>query len=146
MEKVEVMATSHFTDTRIGSVTRKQRLFVPVNVAEDLHSIGMVEYPNGQATATKNPLIAALADGGGVLPVLLPVAQALQPKTVIRFQGQDGPQLPLTTVTEEQCLPMSSMPAINSGGEYMKKKRGRPSKANAGHKITAHPKVTDCTE
>ena len=146
MEKVEVICTSHFTDTRIGAVSRKQRLFVPAHVAEELHSIGLVEYPNGQATATKNPPIVALADGGGVLPVLLPAAQALPPKTVIRFQGQDGPQLQSMTATEEQCSPMSSMPAMNSGGESMKKKRGRPSKANAGHKITEHPKVTDCTE
>lgn len=146
MEKVEVVATSHFTDTRIGGVSRKQRLFIPAHIAEELHSIGLVEYPNGQATATKNPLIAALADGGGVLPVLLPVAQALPPKIVIRFQGQDGPQLPLTTVTEEPCSPMSSMLAMNSGGESMKKKRGRPSKANAGHKTNTLPENTESTE
>jgi hypothetical protein len=146
MEKVEVVATSHFTDTRIGGVSRKQRLYIPAHIAAELHSIGLVEYPNGQATATKNPLIAALADGGGVLPVLLPVAQALPPKTVIQYPRQGGQPSPSMTVTEEPCLPMSSMPATNSGGESMKKKRGRPSKANAGHKITAHPKIMESTE
>jgi hypothetical protein len=146
MEKVEVVATSHFTDTRIGGVSRKQRLFIPAHIAEELHSIGLVEYPNVQATATKNPLIAALADGGGVLPVLLPVAQVLPRKIVIQSVRQDGTLSPPMTVTEEQCLPMSSMPATNSGGESMKKKRGRPSKANAGHKITAHPKIMESTE
>jgi hypothetical protein len=139
MQKVEVIATSHFTDTRIGSVTRKQRLFVPVNVAEDLHSIGMVEYPNNQATATRNPQIGLLADGGGVLPVLLPVAQVLPRKIVIQSVKQDGTLSPPMTVTEEQCSPMSSMPAMSNGGESIKKKRGRPLKVNAGHKITAHP-------
>lgn len=134
MEKVEVVATSHFSDSRIGSVSRKQRLFIPVQVAEDLHSIGLVQYPNSQATAKRNPPIGLLAAGGGVLPASLPAAQALQPKTVIRFQGQDGPQFPLTTHTDGQALPMSSMPATNNGGESMPKKRGRPSKANAGPK------------
>lgn len=146
MEKVEVMATSHFTDTRIGGVSRKQRLFIPAHIAEELHSIGLVEYPNAQATATKNPPIAALADGGGELPVLLPVAQALPPKTVIRFQGQDGPQLPSMTATDEHCSPMSSTPATSSGGEFMKKKRGRPSKVSDGLKTNTQPKNMESTE
>lgn len=136
MEKVEVIATSHFTDTRIGSVTRKQRLFVPVNVAEDLHSIGMVEYPNNQATAKRNPQIGLLADGGGVLPASSPAAQALQPKIVRRFPAQDGQPSPSTTHTDAQALPMSSTPATTSGGESMQKKRGRPSKASYGLKMS----------
>lgn len=139
MEKIEVVATSHFSDSRIGSVSRKQRLFIPVQVAEDLHSIGLVQYPNNQATATKNPLIAALADGGGVLPASLPAGQALQPKTVMQFPAQDGQPSPSTTHTDEQALPTSSMPAISSGGESMPKKRGRPSKASAGLKTSKPP-------
>lgn len=146
MEKVEVVATSHFTDTRIGGVSRKQRIFIPAHIAEELHSIGLVEYPNGQATQQRNPQIGLLADGGAVLPASLPAAQALQPKTVIRFQGQDGPQLQSMTVTDERCLPMSSMPATSNGGESMKKKRGRPSKANAGLKITAQQTHLESTE
>lgn len=143
MEKVEVVATSHFTDTRIGGVSRKQRLFIPAHIAEELHSIGLVEYPNAQATATKNPLIAALADGGGVLPVLLPVAQALPPKIVIQYPQQDGASSQSMTAIEEPCLPMSCMPATSNGGESMKKKRGKPLKVSDGHKITAHPKIMD---
>lgn len=146
MEKVEVVATSHFTDTRIGGVSRKQRIFIPAHIAEELHSIGLVEYPNGQATQQRNPQIGLLVDGGAVLLASLPAAQALQPKTVMRFQGQDGQQLPSMTVTEEPCLPMPSMPATSNGGESMKKKRGRPSKASDGLKITAHPKDMDSTE
>lgn len=146
MEKVEVISTSHFTDTRIGAVSRKQRLFVPAYVAEELHSIGLVEYPNAQATATKNPLIEALADGGGVLPVLLPVAQALPPKTVIQYPRQDGTQSPSMTATEEHCSPMPSMPATSSGGEFMKKKRGRPSKVSDGLKTNTLPENTESTE
>lgn len=135
MEKVEVVATSHFSDSRIGSISRKQRLFIPVQVAEDLHSIGLVEYANpNSATAKKNPQTGPLAAGGGVLPASLPAVQALQPKTVMRFQGQDGPQLQSTTHTDGQALPMPSMPAISNGGESIPKKRGRPSKANAGPK------------
>jgi hypothetical protein len=139
MEKVEVVATSHFADSRIGSVSRKQRLFVPINVAEDLHSIGLVEYPNNQATATKNPLIGLLADGGGVLPASLPAVQALQPKIVMRFPEQDGQPSPSMTHTDAQALPMSSMPATINGGEFTPKKRGRPSKANAGPKTNKQP-------
>lgn len=139
MEKVEVVATSHFSDSRIGSVSRKQRLFVSVQVAEDLHSIGLVQYPNTQATAKKNPLIGLLADGGGVLPASSPAVQALQPKTVIRFQGRDGHQSPSMTHTDAQNLPMSSMPVISNGGEFMPKKRGRPSKANSGPKTNKQP-------
>lgn len=136
MQKVEVVAISHFSDSRIGSVSRKQRLFIPANVAEDLHSIGLVQYPNTQATATRNPPIGLLDDGGGVLPASSPADQALQPKTVMRFQGLDGPQSPSTTPTDEQVLPMSSMHVISNGGESMPKKRGRPSKANAGPKTS----------
>lgn len=146
MEKVEVVATSHFTDTRIGGVSRKQRIFIPAHIAEELHSIGLVEYPNGQATQQRNPQIGLLVDGGAVLLASLPAGQALQPKTVIRFRGQDGPQLQSMTATAEPCLPMPSMPAMNSGGESMKKKRGRPSKASDGLKITAQPKDMDSTE
>lgn len=146
MKKVEVISTSHFTDTRIGAVSRKQRLFVPVHIAEELHSIGLVVYPNAQATATENPQIEALVDGGGVLPVLLPVVQALPAKTVIRFQGQDGTLSPPMTVTEEQFSPMSSTLAMNNGGESIKKKRGRPSKANAGLKTNTQQENTELTE
>lgn len=146
MEKVEVISTSHFTDTRIGGVSRKQRLFVPAHIAEELHSLGLVEYPNAQATPTNNPPTEALADGGGVLLASSPVAPALQPTTVMRFQGQDGPQLPSMTATEEPSLPMSSTPVMNNGGESMKKKLGRPSKASAGHKTNTLPEDSESTE
>ena len=146
MEKVEVVATSHFTDTRIGGGSRKQRIFIPAHIAEELHSIGLVEYPNGQATQQRNPQIGLLVDGGAVLLASLPAGQALQPKTVMRFQGQDGPQLQSMTATAEPFLPMSSTPATSNGGESMKKKRGRPSKASDGLKITAQPKDMDSTE
>lgn len=145
MEKVEVVATSHFTDTRIGSITRKQRIFIPVQIAEDLHSIGLVEFPKTQATLQRNPQIGLLAAGGAVLLASSPVAQALQPKTVIRFQGQDGPQLPSMTHTDEQNLLMSSMPATSNGGESMPKKRGRPSKVSAGLKTIKHSENTEST-
>ena len=140
MEKVEVVATSHFSDSRIGSVSRKQRLLIPVQVAEDLHSIGLVEYANpNSATAKRNPPIGLLADGGGVLPASLPADQALQPKTVIQYPKLDGHPSPSTTHTDGQALPMSSMPAISNGGESMPKKRGRPSKTNAGPKTNKQP-------
>lgn len=143
MEKVEVVATSHFSDSRIGSVSRKQRLFIPVQVAEDLHSIGLVQYPNSQATAKRNPQIGLLAAGGGVLPASLPAAQALQPKTVIQYPKLDGHPSPSTTPTDAQALPMSSMPAISNGGESIPKKRGRPSKANAGPKTSKQPENSE---
>jgi hypothetical protein len=146
MEKVEVISTSHFTDTRIGAVSRKQRLFVPVHIAEELHGIGLVEYPNAQATATKNPPTALLADGGGELLASLPAVQALQPKTVMQFHAQAGPQSQSMTPTDEQNLPMSSTPATNNGGEFMPKKRGRPSKASVGPKTSTLPENTESTE
>lgn len=139
MEKVEVVATSHFTDSRIGSITRKQRLFIPAQVAEDLHSIGLVQYPKTPATLQRNPQIGPLAAGGAELLASSPAVQALQPKTVMRFQGQDGPQSPSMTPTDAQNLPMSSMPAMSNGGESMPKKRGRPSKASAGPKTIGQP-------
>ena len=147
MQKVEVIATSHFTDTRIGSVTRKQRLFVPVNVAEDLHSIGMVQYANPQAaTARNNPPTGLLAAGGGELPASLPAAQALQPKTVIRFPAQDGQPSPSMTATNAQDSLTFSMPVTGNGGESMPKKRGRPSKANAGPRTSKHPENSESIE
>ena len=146
MQQVEVVATGHFSDSRIGSVSRKQRLFVPINVAEDLHSIGLVEYPNAEATASKNPPIDKLVDGGGVLPVLLPAAQVLQPKTVMQFRALDGEQLQSTTLTDAQSLPMPSTPVISNGGESTLKKRGRPSKESAGLKTSKQPENTESNE
>lgn len=135
MQKIEVIATSHFTDTRIGSVSRKQRLLVPINVAEDLHSIGMVEYANPQAaTARNNPPTGPLAAGGGELPASLPVVQALQPTIVRQYHAQAGQSSPSMTPTSEPDSLTSSTPAISNGGESMPRKRGRPSKASAGLK------------
>ena len=135
MQKVEVIATGHFTDTRIGSVSRKQRLFIPVNVAEDLHSIGLVDYANPQAaTAKRSPPTGPLAVGGGELPASLPVGQALQPTIVRQYRAQDGQASPSTTRTNEPDSLMSSTPATSSGGESTPKKRGRPSKESAGLK------------
>jgi len=145
MEKVEVVATSHFSDSRIGSVSRKQRLFIPVQVAEDLHSIGLVQYPNNQATAKKNPQIGLLADGGGVLPASLPAVQALQPKTVMRFPAQDGQPSPSTTAGDShEALTFSTL-ATPSGGASTTKKSLKTSKASAGPKTKPPQSATAST-
>lgn len=43
MELISVICKAHFEDTRIGSVSRKQIVRVPLHVARELESLDLVE-------------------------------------------------------------------------------------------------------
>ncbi len=82
MELVDVIATAHFSDTRIGALSRKQRTSVPKHVAEELVKLGVVQYVNPPATVAQEPAQTAPAvDGEEPLSVSSPVDQVSTRKT-----------------------------------------------------------------
>lgn len=82
MELVDVVATAHFSDTRIGALSRKQRTSIPRHVAEELIKLGVIQYVNPPAAVAQQPAPTAPAvDGGEPLSVSSPVDQASLPRT-----------------------------------------------------------------
>lgn len=146
MELIEVIALSHFTDSRIGGASRKQKLRLPLEIAEQLESIGLVQRTNPTAATAIAPQQTAPQDvGGGESPVSLPAAPVSQPKTVTRLQGPDGPQLQLTTAGDShEALTFSTL-ATPSGGASTTKKSPKTSKANAGPKTKPPQSATAST-
>lgn len=51
MELIDVISLAHFDDPRVGAVSRKQRLRIPMPVAEHLVSLGVVQYVNPTSAA-----------------------------------------------------------------------------------------------
>lgn len=146
MEVVEVISKAHFTDTRIGAVSRKQRLRIYKAFAEELQALDLVEIvsPN-VASAAQSQQTAPLGAGGGESPALSPAAQA-SPETIVTSQesNPDGESSPSTTATvsaQEQTL---STPATASGGMSTKNQSEHPaSRANSGRKTKVRRVVTD---
>ena len=57
MEIVEVIALAHFEDSRVGALSRKQRMKIALPIAEQLVNMGLVAYVNPPvAVAQENPL------------------------------------------------------------------------------------------
>jgi len=118
MELVEVVATAHFTNTRIGAVSRKQRLRLPVMLAEELESLSLVKTLNPHSTTAADPRqTAPQVVGGGESSASSPADQA-SPETTATSQERnpDGESSPSTTATgfaKEQTL---STPATDNGG------------------------------
>ena len=65
MELIEVIAKSHFEDSRIGAVSRKQRLRIPKELAEFLVNLDLVDYINPPLALVKQPPQIEAADTGG---------------------------------------------------------------------------------
>jgi hypothetical protein len=83
MELIEVIAKSHFEDSRIGAVSRKQRLRIPKELAEFLINLDLVTYVNPpQAVVKHTPQIVATDAGGDEPQSWSPPAQVLQKETV----------------------------------------------------------------
>ena len=135
MEMIEVVALAHFTDTRVGSASRRQVLRLPLEVAEQLESIGLVQRTNPTAaTASAPPSTAPQDVGGGESPASSPAAPASPSKTATLSQGKGGQPSPSTTLGDEhEALTFSTL-ATNSGGASTTKKSPKPSKASAGPK------------
>ena len=94
MEIVDVIATAHFSDTRVGAVSRKQRIRIGAHLAEELFGLGLIQYANPTVAAPQNPQpTEALADGGDESPASLPAAPASEPKTAKRsYKKKTGAQ------------------------------------------------------
>lgn len=83
MELIEVIAKSHFEDTRIGAVSRKQRLKIPKELAEFLVNLDLVAYANPTPAVVKvTPQIEATDAGGDEPPLWSPPVQVSQKETV----------------------------------------------------------------
>jgi hypothetical protein len=75
MELIEVICNAHFEDTRIGAVSRKQVVRVPIHVAKELASLNLVTIKNPlPAVSPPKPQIEAATDGGEEPPMSLPEA------------------------------------------------------------------------
>jgi hypothetical protein len=76
MEMVDVVCNSHFSDTRIGAVSRKQILKVPVHIAKELASLQLVTIRNPiPAVLQARPQIVPQIDGGAEPRISLQVDQ-----------------------------------------------------------------------
>lgn len=76
MELIEVICKAHFEDTRIGAVSRKQLVRVPIHVAKELASLDLVTIKDPlPAVSQVKPQIEAALDGGEEPPMSLPEAQ-----------------------------------------------------------------------
>lgn len=147
MEFVDVISKSHFTDTRIGGVSRKQRLRLPILLAEELQSINLVEILDPQpTTARNNQQIAPLGAGGGKSSASLPVDQASSKKTASQSKPQESEQSQSTTPGEELEALTSFMPATDNGGNTTTSKSSKNSKASAGRKTTSPRTSSKSTE
>lgn len=117
MEKIEVIVTSHFTDSVVGSMTRKQRLFLDPNTADRLEALGLVKPVNPRATAAKVPRqTAPRVAGGGVSSASLQAAPASPPKTVMPPAEPAGSASQSTTPGDSPEIPTFSTHVTASGG------------------------------
>lgn len=145
MELVEVVATAHFTDTRIGAVSRKQRIRIARPLAEELASLGLVTFLHPTAaTAVPAQSTAPLGDGVGESPALSPADQA-SPETTATSQesNPDGESSQSTTATGSVQEQTPSTPVTDNGGTSTTGPSSRPdSKENSGRKTKAQRGAT----
>lgn len=118
MELIECVATSHFDDSKLGSISRKQRLFLDRSTFERLQGIGLVKALNPTATAASVPQSTApQVVGGGESSASLQAAPASQPTTV-----NGPPAIPIgdsllsTTPGSEPPSQTPSTPVTVAGG------------------------------
>lgn len=144
MEIIEVVALAHFADTRVGSVSRKQKLRLPPMIAEQLEEMGLVARVNPpQATPTTPPSIAPQVAGGGESLASLPAAPASTAPTANLPSDKDGTSSPSTTVGNSPEALMSSTLATDNGGEPTPPESAKSSKGSAGRKTKKLRSATD---
>jgi hypothetical protein len=146
MELVEIIALTHFEDSRIGSVSNKMRLKVPSVVADDLQSIGVIEIVNPQvATARSVHMTAPQVDGRGVSPVLLQADRVSPRKIATSLETKDGrPSQSMTAIAEHHSQ-TAYMLAMNNGGESTLSESNQNTKENVGLKTRGRPRGTKST-
>jgi hypothetical protein len=87
MQLIEVISRAHFEDTRIGSVTRKQRLRISADLADHLYGMGLIDYVNPpQAVVIESPKTEATDLGGDAPQSLSQPEPASQSETVKVFR------------------------------------------------------------
>lgn len=146
MELVEIIALTHFEDSRIGSVSNKMRLKVPSVVADDLQSIGVIEIVNPPvATARSVHTTAPQVDGRGVSPVLLQADRVSPRKIATSLETKDGRPLLSMTATAEHHSQTAYMLAMNNGGESTLSESNQNTKVNVGLKTRGRPRGTKST-
>lgn len=98
MEQVEIVATGHFTDFALGSVTRKSRRFVDPVTADRLEALGVVKIvdPTVATVATPQPT-APLVAGGDESPASSQAAQVSPSQTAELPPASVGAPSPSTT-------------------------------------------------
>jgi hypothetical protein len=117
MERIEVVATSHFTDSIIGGVSRKQRLFLDPNTADRLEALGLVRPANPLKAAASTPQSTEpQVAGGGESSASSQAAQASLPPTAIASENSAGPESSSTTPGDSPEIPKFSTLAMASGG------------------------------
>lgn len=92
VEIVDVVATSHFDDPRIGSVSRKQRLRIAKPLANYLHDLGVIRYLDETAEEKKSDLTDPQGGGGDEQSALSPAGPASQKKTAKQSKKEGGQQ------------------------------------------------------
>lgn len=145
MEIIDVVASAHFTDTRIGAVSRKQRIRIARPLAEELARLGLVTFLHPTAaTAVPAQSTAPLGDGVGESPASSPADQA-SPETTATSQesNRGGESSPSTTATDFAQGRTSSTPATDNGGTSTTEPSSRPdSKESCGRKTKARRGAT----
>jgi hypothetical protein len=87
MQLIEVISLAHFEDTRIGSVTRKQRLRISADLADHLYGMGLIQYANPQqAVVIESPKTEPVHLGGDAPQSLSQPEPVSQSETVKVFR------------------------------------------------------------
>jgi len=138
MELVDIVATSNFVNSRIGSVARKQRLSVPAYIADELFRLNLAQ-PNFPLTVRqKGPQSTEpQVDGGGTPFVSLRAAPVSQKTTAMLLQAPIGVSLSSTTLGELPDSQTLSTPATNRGGKSTSRKFKKSSKESSGLRTLA---------
>jgi hypothetical protein len=138
MEMVDIVATSNFINSQIGSVSKKQRLRVPRPLADEFIRLKIAKLNPLMAVCKNKPhLTVPLDGGGGKLSVSLPVAPVSPKKTAILLQGAPtGVASQSTTLGSAPPKQMFSGPVMERGGESTTKKSHKNSKGKSGRKTT----------
>jgi hypothetical protein len=144
MERIEAVANSHFTDSVVGGVSRKQRLLLDRNTFDRLQALGLVRPTNPSATTASEPQpTAPQAAGGGESSVSSQADQASQPTIVSELQSMDGRLSPSTTHGDLPATLQPSMRATVDGGMPTTPKSRLTLKAKGGAKTRARRGDTD---
>jgi hypothetical protein len=138
MELVDIVATSDFVNSVVGSVSRKERISVPAYIADELFRLNLAT-PNFHPTVRhKDPQSTGpQGDGGGTPFVSLQAVQVSQKATAMLLRAPVGVSLSSTTPGESLDSQTLSMPATNRGGKSTSRKSKKSSKASYGRRTSA---------